>query len=432
MVSGTMRYTSLKEKWVDEKIQQDMNVICEEILKVVRPISILLTGGFGRGEGSVLIKNKKVYPLRDYDILVVINKTLPNSKLQLLEKRICQRLGYSDSAERFYLLSDFVISILQTTPNNLSYSSHIAAYEIKTGSKILYGEDTPESILLSSDQIPMANALHVLFMKTVGFLGQLSSEYLQNPPDGWGKINLIYECGKTYIEIATALTLVSGIYEPTYLARCQAMKGIEIQELSQKLPYLNKRIDFFTHLKLFPDEEAYRNIDAVKLWFETRNALGIVLKYVASQCLKVNSENWIEFSRLCCNAMKREYLRGLIEYYIRARFRITSKPLVGITNFLYQRFFSLKYAFDLYRQEGVISVKASLRELPIFQLFTLAPLLLFSLNEDGSLDKTLFDPFAIGFEKVYPFKIDGMNDGEKWDVARYYLLKVSSLYTGQK
>ena len=50
MASGTMRYTSLKEKWVDEKIQQDMDVICEEILKDVKPISILLTGGFGRGE----------------------------------------------------------------------------------------------------------------------------------------------------------------------------------------------------------------------------------------------------------------------------------------------------------------------------------------------------------------------------------------------
>lgn len=425
-----MSYTLFKEKWVDDKIQQDMDVICQEILKTIRPISILLTGSFGRGEGSVLIRDKNVYPLRDYDILVVLHKKIPISKLQMLEKRIYQRLGYGDPAQRFYLLSDFVISIDQTTPNNLSHSCHIAAYEIKTGSKILYGEDTRESILLSSDQIPLANALHVLFMKTVGFLGQLSSRYLQNPPDGWGKTNLIYECGKTYIETATALTLVLGIYKPTYLERSEVMKGFEIEELSQKLPHLSERIDFFTRLKLFPDEEVYRNIDAVKLWFETRNALGIVLKYVANQCLKVNSENWIEFSPLCCNAMKREYFRELIEYYLRARFKTSNKFLVKVANFLYQRCFSLKYALDLYRQEGVISVKAPLGELPIFKAFTLAPLLLFSLNEDGSLDKTLFDPFAAGFEKVYPFKISGMNDGEKWDVARYHLLKVFYLYAG--
>lgn len=44
-----MSYTLFREKWVDDKIQQDMDVICQEILRAVRPISILLTGAFGRG-----------------------------------------------------------------------------------------------------------------------------------------------------------------------------------------------------------------------------------------------------------------------------------------------------------------------------------------------------------------------------------------------
>ena len=52
-----MSYTLHKKRWIDDRIQRDLDIICEEILKDITPISILLIGAFGRGEGSVFLEN---------------------------------------------------------------------------------------------------------------------------------------------------------------------------------------------------------------------------------------------------------------------------------------------------------------------------------------------------------------------------------------
>src|SRR3989344_9687553 len=69
-------------KSVDEKIQIQLNEICKVIVKYVNPISIILIGGFGRGEGSVIFKNREFIPINDYDIYAITSKKYSNKVIE--------------------------------------------------------------------------------------------------------------------------------------------------------------------------------------------------------------------------------------------------------------------------------------------------------------------------------------------------------------
>jgi len=433
-----MSYTLHKEKWIEDKIQQDMDIIREEILNVVKPISILLIGSFGRGEGSVLVENGNVFPLKDYDILLVLDKKepLPLSKLQKIEEEIYNRSGYGDPTNRDFLFSDFVITIERTTLDNLKNFAHLGVSEIKIGSKVLYGKDIREEIPLKVEDIPLSSGLHFLFMKTIGLLGHFSTEYFYTPPVGFKKTYLIYECGKTYVEIGTALSLLGEIYEPTFLERSKIIKRVfkeVFPKLAEELPDLLEKIDYFTHLKLFPDKETYGSIDPVSLWFETRNDLGMVLKYYMKRLYGVEYNDRDVFSTVCYHSMKKEYFKGMIKYYLKMRFNLNNMLMLFTpsANFFYQKYFSLKYVLDLYREKGIFYPRAFL-ESPILKLFSISPLLLFSLNEDGSLDEHLFATFTKELRKIYPLKTENLNGENKWNMTKNYLLKAFELYKGQR
>ena len=51
-----------------------MKIIVDIVLKYTDPVSIILLGSFGRGEGSVIIENNLVIPLKDYDLMLVTNE----------------------------------------------------------------------------------------------------------------------------------------------------------------------------------------------------------------------------------------------------------------------------------------------------------------------------------------------------------------------
>ena len=65
-----MHYTIEKYSEIDAKIEKDQVLINSKVLGLLgdHVHSILLCGGFGRGEGSVYVKNGLVQVVNDYDI----------------------------------------------------------------------------------------------------------------------------------------------------------------------------------------------------------------------------------------------------------------------------------------------------------------------------------------------------------------------------
>jgi hypothetical protein len=63
-------YTVLEDKRVDNKVDIDLKHIVERVTSVQAVLAIILGGGFGRGEGSVLVDEKGIRPVNDYDLLI--------------------------------------------------------------------------------------------------------------------------------------------------------------------------------------------------------------------------------------------------------------------------------------------------------------------------------------------------------------------------
>ena len=174
---------------IDQMINKDMEIITQEIRKIVNPVSIFLIGSFGRGEGSVVLINNKLSPIKDYDILVVVDKKVSKSELELISIKSELALGYKVQGN--HVFSDFEVSILPITIDKLKNLVDIKGYEIKTASKLIYGIDVRQRIKFSKREIPLASGSRLLFRKAVGLLRRFSADFLHSSPSYQERMALI-------------------------------------------------------------------------------------------------------------------------------------------------------------------------------------------------------------------------------------------------
>src|SRR3989338_3053144 len=74
------KYTS--SELADKKVSRDLEIVKKIIVNRLNPASILLFGGFGRGEGSFEIARGKVIPLNDYDVYAITEKDVPEKLIE--------------------------------------------------------------------------------------------------------------------------------------------------------------------------------------------------------------------------------------------------------------------------------------------------------------------------------------------------------------
>jgi len=410
-------YTPLRDERVNSKIEQELKIVCEEILKVVKPISIILFGGFGRGEGSAQIVDGKIILSKDYDVLLVVKKRLPPSTIYQLSENIHRRLGQSNPLDDVTMRMGSGVSLVQYTLSDLLNFRDCKTYEIKAASKLLWGEDIRKRIPLKPEDLSPWNGIRFLLRKPPGLCAAFSPKYLKEPPTGEEKKTLIHECLRVYLDSGVLLTILMKNYKPTYRERAKAIKesfNNSLPELAKEIPDLPEKIEFLTNLKLFPSEEKYRAIDPVEFWFETRRDLGIILRYFMEKYKRQKAEGWIDLFEKYRQMMDKEFVDELAFFYLKNRFKIANKILARLANIAYQRLFCLKYALKLYRKEHVFLLSA-LFSFPTFRISTSGLMLLFSLRRDGSIDKDLFEAFIQSLSKIYPVKIRSKEDWEMWE-----------------
>ena len=132
--------------------------------------------------------------------------------------------------------------------------------------------------------------------------------------------------------------------------------------------------------------------------------------------LEEKAGGWAELFDKYNTRMNREFVDELAYFYLKERFKIANKPLARLANLAYQRLFCLKYVLKLCQKERSLLLKA-LNEFPAFKICTSGLMLLFSLNEDGTLDKDLFNSFTQSLSRIYPVKIQSGSDEERWKEA---------------
>ena len=75
------------DKQIYEMLMRSVGIILEDIPET---ISVVLYGGFGRGEGSVRIIKDRVFPANDFDLYIIVKSKIAPARLDATAQRAAQ------------------------------------------------------------------------------------------------------------------------------------------------------------------------------------------------------------------------------------------------------------------------------------------------------------------------------------------------------
>lgn len=428
------KYTIYNQAWIDRQIQEHIDLAVERIKQKINGIrSIILVGGFGRGEGSVKIENNQVCPLNDYDIYVILDGKLKVSEDESnqLMNEIEKTLGtsgfslYEDSSKSFY----FDIRFLNCRQlSNLA--PFIKYYEMKHASYILFGDDIRDLIPdFQPNELPISEGLRFM-------LNRLSSIFLWTPIDlllnrhlpEWQKDAILYDVSKSYIEIGTALTQLAKVYAPTYRKRLENLKKIYSQQfpdLEKDCPGLLEKIGYYTDLKLRPEYQSINN--HLEHWFSARDDLLKAIAFVLSKHFNADFNNFT--SQVC-----RKYFRPYLSSIIGRRLKIKkNKFLIPVINVLAQSYLTIIWFFRVihFRKKVHFRILLDYKD-PGIKIFNSLILIIKSLNKNGTVDIDSLEKGINILKKVYPLEIEISDRIEDFKKINLIYINAWKLYYFQK
>lgn len=428
-----MPFTADKNPAIEKAIAGHLDIIREEILSEFEPITILLSGSFGRGEGTVIMEGGRVRPLKDYDILVVVKHKFPPERISQIEARILYRIGESRTKSDFRF-AGFTVSIDQTTIRRLRLFPDIATYEIKAGSHLIYGQDVRRKISLGPRDIPLSNGLRFLFKKVLGLIFQLEPDIFQNEPVDADRIRyLIYECMKAWVEIGTATSLIGGVYAPSYSQRLDALEATPppiLQECEALRPGLKSRVIAATKEKLRPTGNLYSGRDLSLLWMTARDDLIVTIEKYLESYVGASPGSWLNRYEAYYKLLARYYYSDLARGIIKGAIGFSPSVLTWILSRGYQRHYAWDYARNLKITRGNRSIDPA-TEVPILRVFTTAPLLALAAHSEGPDEETIAT-FRSALSTVYPPTDRDAVGWSAWLKAREDLYNAFRLWHGQR
>jgi len=218
------KYTRRQNALADIQVEKDLRMIISLIIKHLtlnRIDSILLGGGFGRGEGSVVFRKGAYDPLNDYDITVV-TKYFKYPDPELLGKCI----SALDHLAEGMSVKQIDLNVMPKWKLKIQ-SSSIARYELKNGYKVLHGNDPQIIYSNKARNIPLEEG--VKYFRTRGS-GLLIAYLLIN---NYGKFKenerveyAQFEINKAWIAIGDALLIKTNNYHYSYYNRSQTLSKV--------------------------------------------------------------------------------------------------------------------------------------------------------------------------------------------------------------
>lgn len=372
------------------------SVIIEEILKEIKPVSIYLTGSFGRNEGSFYLSEEGLTPLRDYDILIVVNEPVKNDVIQKIRRRVHKRLGLPDPYSRDFKFKGFTVWITQATLKDIDVLPMLKFYELKETSKLLWGNDVRDNIHINFEDLSAYNGILILLSKVEGLLGLLNIDELRK--GGSEKtIDFVYECMKTYVEMGTCLSLLVKMYEPSFLGRCtKVSKNFdalfpELKQMSNTLPSL---MVAYACRRLLIEDDFLTDLDLGMLLIETLKDLKIMVWYYLRKAYEVDIVWSSKYAQVFDDHIKKlntRVLDDLFDYFMKRKIGFRSRIIRELAIRIYLRYTLLKF-FIVGRKRGY-QIKPRVLFMRngniMMKLWLTGFTLLESVKEDFNIDETL-------------------------------------------
>lgn len=304
-------YTIFENAEVDACIDAHISYITNAILNTISdPVAIILTGGFGRGEGSVINTDGTCKPLNDYDFLVVVPDSDHKISLKDLSIKLALDIGI-DFVDIGFLTYQEIVSL----PLTMFY------YDLKYGSRVVWGN---EDMLLKipnfdREKISLWEGQKLLFNRFAGILGGFTLDrYLrQLAPQETNYLN--NQVMKALLACGDALLLSQKAYHHSYSTRRKTLGEVYRRN---DLPFLSEddynTIDSAYREKLAPQASSVINVHARLL-----NAMPLLEKVfleISSVNLEHRCQNLGEFIKIystCRKTPSRESVLGVLRFVLK-------------------------------------------------------------------------------------------------------------------
>lgn len=268
-------YTILDDEKIDSVIEKDLQLIISRILNTVTVHSIILGGGFGRGEGSVLIDQGKIQIVNDYDLFLIISDD---------EKADFRSIGRNIAGELNIRLLDLIpikYSSLTTLPPTQFN------YDLKYGGRDIWGENFIDLIpQYKEGYVDAESAKTLLLNRLICAIEAYSENFKTQGMTPNEKFFLVNQTGKVVSACVEALLIKRGKYHHSYQKRRDIFKA-EFSE-SRGLQELNERA---TEFKLRPS--MLIEFDPIEYWKDAvHEYVKVLSEYLDVRSTKPGEELW--------------------------------------------------------------------------------------------------------------------------------------------
>ena len=289
----TFHYTAHADPAIDAFVEQHLQAVIDEVSVLMgRDLhAIILSGGFGRGEGSVLVHGQDDYHIvNDYDIEVVYREPFG----RLLSK-LWQHLRYSrgilDIANR--LADRFDIKQIDLCLRGLESFTAVsiptlAGFDLQSGHRLLFGDRDPVDLMpaLSASDIPVFEGAWLLRNRAIGLL--LANFYLRDGELDPDKREYFYiEINKAILAMGDALFILKKCYTSSYAERARQLSILDADGVPNWVEVKALYRAAARH-KLFPGDDMYPDIHPAALWLQVNRLLTEFLLYYESCRLDVS------------------------------------------------------------------------------------------------------------------------------------------------
>ncbi len=308
-----MIYT-VSEK-ADKKVQEDIEAIKKTILNRLNPKAIVLFGGFGHGGGSFKVKGKKITPLNDYDLYLIVEKKIDDSVLEELGKEcskainrggleIVENFNENYNEDKFFHVD---LHCLEYKKLGNLYPTQ-RSFDLKT-SLVVYGD---KNILKKIPEIKISksDAIRLLFNKLDHFaIAEGNSEIIKS----------IYAV-KGFTDLCSAILISEDRYVSKYQDREKEIMKSEIPTELKKL------IKTATKAKL---NNGYA-VNEKNFFEKSKKWVEWGFKKIIKKHLKTDSEDWKEICRKMYNKLPYVYFND----YLRTRYLFFGQYYLNIMFFI--------------------------------------------------------------------------------------------------
>jgi hypothetical protein len=307
-LSGINNFTFKKEEKVEQHIYGLLSKVVDMIIADINPESIVLSGSFGRGEGTAYLENGRVVIDSDFEIGCVCKDYSRRMKIFSLENRLRKDFDIEITLN-FFLPRRFT----SRDSSNLSSSRSILTidqFDLLYGSKFIYGKDYGGSIVYpEANEIFPWEYVRLIFNRTAELIESLLF-YDHNSASR----KMCKSLNKLLIAFGDYYLMKDNQYHYSYAERMHRFVVLSTQAKGDcpfKINNFHSNIIRAYEMKLGVRE--YDNLSAEAI-FSTINTLASVYKDIMEKELKVKFEDWGSFFRAYLNisdlSLKCRYFRG--------------------------------------------------------------------------------------------------------------------------